>query len=463
MKNINLEKRVAQLYVYLLPVRMISFFSPLVSIMHGAALYLDFIINIIGIILCVVEYRGKVRIKKDRSGLVQLGLLKLVIYLNISSLIMAFFTQIKYGDYAGKESAFSGITGMVIYFFQYFIMFWYNSHVFELITKQELERIFMRITNGMIILGYFQIAVHLLGGWLFSFQKRLDILGILYINERAKGISLLASEPAEAGGQIMLLCVAYIYAKILLEQNTRKNLYKIILFLPIIYFTKSSTTYLEFLVCTIVFLFLYCKLHGRKKSFVIGLSIVIMFVIVSIINPSIYTKFMPEEFRTNIQYILFEKMLDRNNGSTASRTVPFFTNWGAFKESPILGVGNGLQGYYYTKYFPSWGFNISGSDILEYYSKAQYSIVNGALFIPSLISGYGLVGISLILIWFKRLVNLAKYGKKQMGIFYYMFIMSIFVFIVIGMQSEICGCYYIWFMLSLPLMVKSRTKIKGRE
>ena len=57
------------------------------------------------------------------------------------------------------------------------------------------------------------------------------------------------------------------------------------------------------------------------------------------------------EMFEQIEYLLFEKATDSDNGSTVSRTVPLLVNWGAFMEHPIFGVGNGLQGYYYEKFY----------------------------------------------------------------------------------------------------------------
>ena len=130
--------------------------------------------------------------------------------------------------------------------------------------------------------------------------------------------------------------------------------------------------------------------------------------------------------------------------------VPFITNWRAFLQHPILGVGNGLQGYYYIQFFPEWAQNVAGSDVGIFYRTAQSQIVNGGLFFPSLLSGYGIVGIVFIISFLRKLHLRAKKLCLYHAEFSDYFRIAVWAIIVCGLQSELAGNYFIWFVISLP-------------
>ena len=47
----------------------------------------------------------------------------------------------------------------------------------------------------------------------------------------------------------------------------------------------------------------------------------------------------------NIGYYAFEKLFDKTNMSVAWRYIPYYVNWGCFKSSFLIGIGNGNQGF----------------------------------------------------------------------------------------------------------------------
>ena len=63
----SVEREVAKLYLFLLPVRMISPLLGFAGLFHGAATYFDFILNALGIVVYLIEHRFILRIS-DGDG-----------------------------------------------------------------------------------------------------------------------------------------------------------------------------------------------------------------------------------------------------------------------------------------------------------------------------------------------------------------------------------------------------------
>ena len=322
------------------------------------------------------------------------------------------------------------------------------------LSKEEILKILRRVCGFLLVLGYWQIAAMTMGGIFTTLHDTLDIFDVLYDAAKMPKLCLTGAEGAAAGTLISVFVLPVLYGSIIKGKNTKSSILQVLLWLPVIYFTESSTGYILFAVVTLVFLFLYFKNNARKKNVSLLLIALCIVLIVILSFPQQFVSLLPDEISENVEYLLIEKISDKENGSTVSRTVPFVTNWGAFTEYPLFGVGNGLQGYFYVKYFPDWAYGVAGSDVTEFLEVSKTGISNGGVFFPSLLSGYGIVGITAIIIFIISLLRHAKKGKEQMGVFYFTFIISCFAILVTGFQGDFYGKYYLWFMLSLPLMIK---------
>lgn len=462
-QNRKVEKTIAVLYVYLLPVRMIAQFEPLQAAMHGAGIYFDVILHALGVLLYLISHRGRINIKNDLNSSVMQYTGLMILLFNLSSVIMACVIQAIHGNH-GSESAFNGILGMLVYFTQYFLMFWYNREVFTLIAKEELLRIFRHICVGMLALGYFQFLVMNIGGIFATVYDKLDIFGVLYDSDMPK-LCLTGSEGASAGTLIGIMIYPFLFSQILTQPKTKKYVIQVLLWLPIIYATRSSTAYILVAASVCVFLFVYIRNKRKSAILSIGIYACMILVLIFAFYPEMILNLFPKEIGEQIQYLLFDKATDLQNGSTVARTVPLLVNWGAFTEYPILGVGNGLQGYFYEKYFPAWAYNVASSDVLEFLERSKYGITNGGVFFPGLLSGYGVFGLVLIAIFLAKIRTLLKSGKEQLGAFYWLFVLACPAIILCGFQGDFYAKYYIWFILSIPFMVNrgfSRVAIAAR-
>lgn len=447
-----IEITIAKLYCLSLPLRMFSQLSFLQNIFWGCAKHLPFIFHIIGLLLWLVNEGGKPRCegKEKLAG----QAIKLVIWLNISSIIMAVVIQAIYGNH-GSENAFQGIAGMLVYFTQYLFMFLYNYRVFQLLSIDELNKLLHIDCLILLVIGYMQVLV--MNGIGAGIYDRINVLGITFPSTYLSKLCLTASEGANAGSLICIFVFPYLFSNILMGR--RIYIIEFILWLIPLYYTYSATAYILCTVCTGVFVFLLImRSNNPGKGFTTLL--ISLFVVGGFLLILLRTGVLNDERVAEIRYLLLEKATDTTgNGSTAARTVPFLVNWGAFKEYPLLGVGNGLQGYFYEKYFPDWALKVQGSDVSIFLARSKEGISNSGLFIPGLLSGYGIVGCFAIGIFIWNCIK----ENKAIGFFtenfYYMYILAGVSFFVMGLQCDAWGLYYAWFMLSIPFMTLHKETI----
>lgn len=438
----SLEKSIAKLYIFFLPIRLFSQLDFLKSILNVAANYMAIVFHIFGLLAWLLNENFTFRLNNKKNGELFKEFAWLIVYLNGSSIIMACVIQLIHGSYAG-ETAFSGIAGILIYFFQFLLMILYNIRVFTVLNKKEIKKALHTLCVALLGLGYIQVAVmNGIGGTIYD---RLDIFDVLY-NSNMPKLCLTVSEGASAGCLIGVLVVPFLLSEIM-EGNYKWAIIELVLWLIPLFFTYSSTAYILFAINIAVFLLLSLRYKKGNGSWIYWGLIIFTVIIVFVIL--LGTGLLSSGAMADIRYLLFEKATDGENGSTVSRSIPLITNWGAFTEYPIFGVGNGLQGYFYVKYFPDWAFHVAGSDVLEFYERSKYGIANGGVFIPSLLSGYGIVGCIVIISFIWKALKLNKERKEQNGSFYYMCIMGMIGFLVAGFQGNLFGVYYAWFVLSL--------------
>lgn len=446
----KLQIAVAKAYIFLLPVRMIL---PLIftqNYVGACATYFDLFLHLLGLALIVIAKRGVFQIGRDKTSKLFQYFALMFICFGISSLIMSVVMQTTYGS-IGNQTAYSAVFNMNVYFTQYLIIVFYNKEIFSMLSVDDISKIFGKLMVCFLVLGYIQLAVINLGGFVGRLYNTMDIFHILRDSPLSK-LPLTGSEGASGGCLIGILILPYLFSRILTAIKVLKYIIMVILWLPVIYFTNSTTAYIITTLGFIVFFLLFLLKPNKHLKLMMPVLLIVICIFIVLVFPSVASKVLPDEVGNRIEYLLVEKATDTNNGSTVSRTIPLLVNWGAFTEYPILGVGNGNQGYFYNKYFPEWARHAEGSDVMVFYEKNQTGIANGAVFLPSLLSGYGIVGVILTVGYLIKCIIIVIEKKKTLGIFYYMFFISWVAVFFSGLQGEFVGEYYIWFVLSIPYM-----------
>lgn len=431
------EYKIAVWYLYLLPIRMILPFAFLRELFHGAAVYFDFVLHALGILLMICS-SFRIRYDREDRSLFRY-FLGMIIWFNLSSVLMAAVVQIYQGNY-GTESAFDGILGMEIYFFQYVLILCYNRRIFHLLTLEKLSKIIYRVCVFLLVVGYVQILVVELG--LGSYYESLDFLDIFADMEMIeKKVSLTSSEGAGAGTIIGIFVLPFLLSQVILKKQTKKIVTQLILWLPVIFYTRSTVCYMLVLIDYFVFMLLVAKDIRRVLSYAL------IFGIVAIVGVrTIASKDLDE-----MSYLLTEKAFDEDNGSRASRMAPFYINWYSFLDYPIFGIGNGLQGYY-TEYIPRELIVQENSDLSDFLERNKGQISNAGLFFPGIFSGYGICGTILFIIFLYKSVAMIVRRRNRIGEYYYFYIIAFPAILLSGFQEDFCGNYMTWFVLSLPLL-----------
>lgn len=447
----KLQLAVAKAYIFLLPVRMISPFIVTQKYFGACAAYFDLILHLLGLVLIVISRRGILKIGADKTSKLFQYVVIMFIWFGISSLIMSIVMQNTFGSIA-NQTAYRAAFFMIVYFSQYLFIILYNKEIFKMMTVNEISSIIGKTVISLLVLGYLQIAVMNFGGVFSKAYDTVDIFDVFRNSNKLPKLVLTGSEGASAGTLIGIFVLPYLLSKLLSGIKVLKHIIHIVLWLPVIYYTNSSTAYIVAAVDLVVFFMMFLLKKDKHPRLIISVSIVSIFTLFVVLFPSTVASVLPDEVGERIDYLLLEKATDTKNGSTVSRTIPLLVNWGAFTEYPILGVGNGNQGYFYEKYFPEWARHVAGSDVLVFLERTQNEIANGAVFFPSLLSGYGIVGMIFLICYLVMCFKIIKEKRKSLGIFYYMFFMSWAAVLFAGVQGSFEGTYYIWFILSIPFM-----------
>lgn len=445
----NVNRFIAKAYLFLLTIRMISPLVGPTAVLHGISTYFDLFLHILGLVLAIISSGGKLYLGDRESSRLFRLFVKIVIWFVISSIIMSVVIQLTYGNYAG-ESAFSGVIGQITYYIHYALIILYNIYVFKILSKDEIDRILGVECVFLLILGYYQILCYVVGGIFKTFGNTVDIFSVLFPGEGMLKLSLTATEGAKAGGICAVLVLPYLFSKVLSGVRSRKYYLQIILWIPVVISMQSTSAYLMIFAEVMGFFYFLSKSGNRQRSKFWQMLLLVLLI------GSFAILFIPDYYMNSvfnkdaISYLIFSKISDSNNGSTMMRTAPLIINWKVFLRFPIFGVGNGLQGYFYTEFFPQEALSVPG--VMNLYSVAHNTIVNGALFFPSILSGYGIVGTTFVCIYIFRMFRVIESKKRNLGIFYMMFKIALVGIVVHGFQTEFAGSYFIWFVLSIPFM-----------
>lgn len=439
-----LEIMVAKMYVFLLPFRMFSPFEFLQDYFHGLVDYFDSIVILLGLALWILN-AGNLSVPKTDKPLYR-TIKYSIWYLNISSLVMAVITYLTYGNYNGV-SPFYGILPMELYYFQYLMMFLYNIRVFRILKYSTLINLISLTCDVLLVIGYIQILV-ILGIGTSIYDSFAEIIGGFVTTEDFAKLPLTTSEGSYAGMITGIFVFPFLYSRYLYGE--KKAIYKVMCWILPLFYMSSSTAYFLFLIDTFIFLYFYYKKNRKKAIKLIHSTVMIVLLTVAAISISSNIGYQGGK----VSYLIAEKAMDKDNGSMASRSVPFYINWGSFTESPITGVGNGLQGYYYHKYFPKELLLVPGTDLGEFYRRVnEYGVLsNGSTFLLGYFSGYGIFGLIVLVHLIAVIMRTRQKHAGHMGMFNQMFIMGASSFLFAAIFGEMYCLFYAWFVISMPLM-----------
>lgn len=452
----DLQVKIFKLYIFLLPISMINLFASLKNVVPGPlANTSSFILHLMGSLLLLIYI---ITSKKVIMNSLYKYLTIFVFILNLDSILLAILLHEKLGVLHGEDT-YIAISGMVLYYFHILTVIYYNYFMFKFIKPKEIINIFKKIVIYILIIGYMQILI------INNFPLVSNIYNILNIFEVLRSsewihtqdrITLTGSEPAAAGNILGILVIPFILSQIIMGNEKKKNTLLILFYLPIIYFTRSSTSYLLISVGFLIFVIYFFKKFNVKKLLVIvSISIIVAISLLYGINS--VEKQGNESFMEDMSYLIIGKITDENNLSTAHRTSTVINDIKVFLKYPIFGIGNGNQGYYYNENLPSWAF--ASPESMEIYN-GYHGIVNGGSFLPAFISGYGLLGTVLLIMFIIKCMTILKKNKAKLENFYYMYVIGGISFLTSAcMSTDIVGNYLALFIISIPFIYSKESKV----
>ena len=446
----QIERMIAKIYIFLLPIRMITPLAFLQNYVGGCALNLDFVFHMLGLFLWFVN-GGKIKFEQNTKKIwgLFLGIVGIYTILNMWN---AVFYHNMLGVVYGEDS-FRATTGSIIYWIHYASIATYNLRVFQLLGADKIWKVLDKLSCCMAFVGYFQILLIVTRNTILCKLYDTVASDALFMSSsyllKENRITLTTTEPAHAGYIIVRLILPLLLAYMLTEGLNRKLLIKIVTWLPIIYFTQSSNAYILVGVELVIFaVLLVWKLVKSKRIFLNVYSGTVLLVtgVLCALIPYILEKVDVSK----LVYIVFQKITDKTNMSTAWRVAPLYINWEIFKDFPILGIGNGNQGFFYWEHFPNWAYELlAGTKTMEWNSG---ELSNGLLFFPSILSGYGIVGILLIIFFITIAIMYMWSQRNNRRREFAFFIIAVGGVIVNGFSSDFVGCYDVWFIMSIPFL-----------
>jgi hypothetical protein len=423
-------------YLFLLP-----FNSGLLrESLHSLSSSISFIPHLLGIGLMAVlllsrnrDYRPSAIVKK---------MVFIILLLNLSTLFMAIVQFKDLGTLFGRNTVVAA-TPQMMYYVQIILAILYNDYIFTQIEIKKVIRIILISFVTVGIIGYSQILSILTGNGLantvLEFVNRLVFINDVYVFRIPK-LNLMTPEASTAGAQIAGFILPLLLSLVKHKKMSRGlGIGLIVAYIPIIVFNNSSSGFLGAIICFSCFLFL---LPYRKRIPIwnVRLLLVLSLLLICLLN---FDAIRSSDFFQRT----FLKAVDTEDLSTLHRTTSIYTNMQSLKNYPLLGVGNGIQGFYYIKYFPNWGFQSLESAEL-YYGESGWP--GSGAFVFSYLSAYGIVGL-LLLFYLIYLINrnLRKLKNTPNHFIYdFAFISSIGLLFQAYSTIDIIGNFYAIFIIS---------------
>lgn len=397
----------------------------------------------------------------------------ILIWTWISSLFMATLMNNKLGVLWGEDT-YRTIAGEMVYYLFYVIVIYFFAFAFKYITLKTLDKIMNIILVYESIIGLMQIAIYM---GISPVIKLYDMLNIFEILKNSsfisvfKRITLTGTEPGSTALILGFIIFPYILSKLITvktEKESSRYTKWLIFYIIISIFTFSATMYICLVLNLIIFF--YFRIKKRRNIYNISKATFINRIIICLLTLIIFiTLYISvDSFKniinknvSSIEYLLFEKVNDKENVSTMFRSSTLINDIKIIFKFPIMGIGNGMQGFYYNQNMPEW-FIASNDKSIQGALNGELGVINGGSFIPAYVSGYGLCGVILMVIFIKSCCKRLRLYKQDYGYLYYMFFIAIIPFVISSLQGV--GLEYMpRFIIAIPLMISTKHLQKDYE
>lgn len=358
------------------------------------------------------------------------------------------------------ESPFHAILGDIVLYLIFVLSVCYNSYsLTHTVRFKDLIPILNLQLIILLIVGYLQFlamrGMSLAENMYLTLCRVFALRDFTWISDLERGVTFFGTEVASAS----LLCYLIIPFNLVRIASTKGRtrfwyILSLALFSVLFLTSGSSSALISFLI--VVGCFALLRLHFPVKvlmggAFVAGMTIAILYSV----SFGFGSRRDMDDDRSSFNYILAGKLFDTNNRSTLTRASTVINDMRIFYNQPLIGCGNGNQGFYYNENVPAW---MDESDEVGIIRK---TIPNGGgNFFPSYLSGFGILGIIFLILfltrYFKWMGNsILVYDENLKELFYLgmiLFLVSSWYVIPLK-QSEAIA-----FLFSLPFIAMSKPK-----
>ena len=388
----------------------------------------------------------------------------IVIYWVVLSIINSIRLFNVYGVFSG-ENTFTAPLGSL--YFHLFYMVLFIAYVCLIRSCTDVEYNLRRAINFIIwiqiILGIIQLFV-IYGfpvfRYFYDIINTFDFLSKSSFLISMSRITMTGSEPASMGSALGVISFPYLFTIIKESDNPKEKTHcwiKFIVLLVLAYFSKSTTVF--FIIALTTMFFIICLLKEKKTSkskALVGIALALLVSIVLFFSFVGGLIFFNGKVFENLYYYLIVKPSDTGNMSTMHRLSTIVNDVAIIIKHPIMGVGDGNQGFTYGQNVPRFMLiNPKSQDL----AKGVTGVVNGGAWFWAILSGYGLIGVFPFACWF-----FSSYRKRikalRENVFlynFYIFALPAIIFTLLtgAMEPKML------FVLSIPLWNLSENVIKS--
>lgn len=353
----------------------------------------------------------------------------LYVFQVIYSLIAACVLYIPLGDLNGEDTFKASIGGIIFWLIVLCHIFYNYYGITRLITIKQFISILHKSTIILLIIGYLQFFTINIGGIFATIYTAISKIIILLPIERLnRGVVFFGTEPSSSS-IILVYIIPMIISLIIKPINTTNRwiefLY-IILFIPLFITSGSSTVLiiLLMLITTTAVIIMRKKIIYKLlliSSFLIGAIVAFSYGTGSIKKDSNYTS-----NTSSLKYLIFAKIQDTDNLSTMMRSSTIINDMRIFMNFPLLGVGDGIQGYYYNENIPK-EFLVS-PEVTDVYKGKSGIIDGGGAFFPCFLSAYGILGLFFLIPLIQKYLYFFRLNWKKLNNFDIMLMLFLIVF-----------------------------------
>lgn len=311
------------------------------------------------------------------------------------SFIMAVVFFFVNTTYIGR-STFECIPRSIVLNFLAITSIYYNSIAFlRYVNFEDLLPIIKKQNIILLCLGYIQLG--LLYGVPGCAQINDGLSTIFSIKESGylingdRGITLFGSEPSSIA-TLMVVTIPFILA---IDIKNKKWTNTILW--SIIYLTSGSSQALGmFLLGLCVALYIRYKEKVLRAFYILSFSLGMFMAFYYAFGIDVNREIANDG---TMSYILYGKLVDVENQSTCTRVSSIINDIYIFRDFPITGVGDGLQGLFYVQNVPQW---CTIAEEVQIFMSGEAVASGGGNFFASYMSAFGIIGIIVLIGFVKK-------------------------------------------------------------